>query len=63
MNENNSKIKKIKKSGHIALILVRIAKTFSIAMSVVTIGCQFVHDGSYINLSCHRFSLYGEGVP
>ena len=35
MNENNSKIQKIKKSGHTALILVRIAKIFSIAMSVV----------------------------
>lgn len=39
MSENNLKIQKIKKSSHTALILARIAKIFSIVMSVAAIGC------------------------
>lgn len=62
MNENNLKIQKIKKSSHTALILVRIAKIFSIAMSVVTIVCGFVLIGMKGYLDQEIESALGEGV-
>lgn len=39
MSESNVKIQKIQKTSKTALILVKVAKVFCIAMSVVAIGC------------------------
>lgn len=65
MSESKEKIQKIQKSSNAALVLVRIAKIFFIAMSVATIGCGigFIGARNYLDQELARAMQAGELKP